>query len=118
MGLSAASVRRFRQTIQDTLEELFPVILVIEEIEVPAAGPGGRTVSEYVDGGQAETYRFPFRIQKANAPNGWKPEKGASIEWKISATETLPLEIHQTPKHPWEDVWEITAKKRRIEAEA
>jgi hypothetical protein len=113
MGLNAASVQRFRTMVDKVLCEMFPAVLVIEGLEVASSGPGGKTVSDYMEGGQSENFRFPFRIPRAACPVGWTPRHGISLEWKISDTETLALEIIQAHVHPHEDVWEAVARKRR-----
>lgn len=114
MGLNAASVSRFRNSIDKVLCEMFPAALVIDSVEVAASGPGGKTVSEFTDGGESENFRFPFRVFRSLCPPAWQPVKGGSLDWKISDTETIALEIIQVAVHPWEAVWEFTARKRRV----
>jgi hypothetical protein len=114
MALNSASVSRFRARVNDTLNELFPVVLIIANMEIPANGPGGRSVSDFIDGGESENFRFPFRVDRGATPPGWIPSKGDSLDWKISDTETIPLEIIQTSVRPGEPVWEFTARRRRL----
>lgn len=113
MGLRASAVQRFRTTVEKVLCEMFPALLVINGVEVHAAGPGGKTVSEYIEGGESENFRFPFRLERSQSLVGWAPLKGGSLDWKISETEILKLEIISGAVHPHEDVWEFQARKRR-----
>lgn len=114
MSLSSASLSRFRARVDATLEEFFPVTLLINSILVQGSGPGGRTRSDYVDGGEAESFRYPFRVAKDAAPPGWAPVKGASVDWKVSATQTIPMEIEEVSTRPHEDRFSFTCKKRRV----
>lgn len=113
MGLSSASFRRFRSAVDATLRELFPCTLVIQTYEIAASGPGARSTSEYIEGGESENFRFPFRIARGASPIGWVPLIGGSIDWKLSDSQTIPLEITHSAIRASDDVWEITCKKRR-----
>ena len=114
MSLSSASLNRFRARVDSVLEELFPVTLVIGSTIVQASGPGGRTVSEFEDGGQPENFRFSFRMAAAAAPHGWAPTKGASIDWKLSEAVNIPMEIMEVSTRPHEDRFAFICKKRRL----
>lgn len=116
MSLSSASLGRFRARVDTVLAELFPVTLVIGADLVQASGPGGRTVTQFEDAGQPESFRFPFRMAASEAPTGWAPTKGASIGWKVSASLTIPMEIHEVSTRPHEDRFAFTCKKRRVTA--
>lgn len=114
MGLSAASFHRFRARVDEVLDDWFPATLIIDAVQVQGSGPGGRAVSQYMDGGEAETFRFPFRIPKKDAPENWTPRQGLSVDWKIDASTTLALEIHEVSIRPHEDRFSFVAKKRRV----
>ena len=114
MSLSSASLSRFRARVDTVLQEIFPVTLLIGSSLVTASGPGGRTVTQFEDAGQPESFRFPFRLAIAAAPAGWTPTKGASIDWKISPSLSLPMDIHDVSTRPHEDHYAFTCKKRRI----
>jgi hypothetical protein len=113
MSLSSSSLSRFRSRVDAVLADCFPADLIILGINVRASSPGGRTQTDFIDGGQSENYRIPFRIPKSLTPPGWSPVIGQPLDWAVSETLTLPLEIIQTPIHPHEIMWEITARKRR-----
>lgn len=114
MSLSATSLSRFRQRVDETLDDLFPVTLVISGAEVAGSGPGGRAVSQYVDSGESENFRFPFRIPRRNVPAGWKPRQGLAIDWKVDDSTTIPLEIREVSTRPHEDRFGFIAQKRRV----
>lgn len=114
MSLTGKSLNRFRSRVDDTLDDAFPVSLIIAGQIVAAAGPGGRAVTQYFDGGENENFRLPFRIKKSQVPSGWEPIVGASLDWKISATETIPLEIQEAPIRPHEDRFAFVCRKRKI----
>lgn len=112
MGLSGASLNRFRRRVDATLEDLFPAVLVIGGVEVSGSGPGGRTMTEYMDGGEATNFRHRFRLAKSVLPD-WQPVVGAAVDWKISETETLAMEIREVVTAPHEDRWGFVCGKRR-----
>ena len=114
MSLTGKSLNRFRSRIDDTLADAFPVELIIAGQIVVAAGPGGRAVSQYFDAGEHENFRLPFRVKKSQVPNGWIPIVGNAIEWKISETQTIPLEIQETPIRPHEDRFAFVCRKRKL----
>lgn len=87
--------------------------LRINGIPVAASGPGGRTSSNFIEGGEAENFRYPFRILRASAPPGWSPAVGASVGWQVDATTIIPMEIIEDATRPHEDRFAITCKKRR-----
>jgi hypothetical protein len=113
MSLQGSSIGRFRGKVDSILRDSFPAELIIGGVSVTGSGPGGRTTSEYVEGGEAENFRFPFRAPKADCPPNWQPKKGESLEWKVSPLETVHLEIIETAVRPWEDVFQFTARKLR-----
>lgn len=114
MGIRASAVSRFRKRVDSTLDEMFPAVLVIGETEVACSGPGGALYSEYVEAGEAEVFRFSFRIDRAKVPTDWQPVMGASLEWKLSEDISLPLEISRVPYRPWDERLHIVTKKRRV----
>lgn len=114
MGLTATTLNRFRARVDETLEALFPCLLLVGDDSFPASGPGGRTVSEFLDGGESESFRFPFRVLKTAVPTGWTPIKGASLDWQISDDVTLALEIAEVSLRPHEDRYHFTCKNRRV----
>jgi len=114
MSLSSASLNRFRVRVDETLEDIFPCTLVINNVLTQASGPGGRTRADFEEGGQPESFSYSFRLDIKNAPSGWTPTKGASIDWKISASLTVPMEISEVSTRPHENRYAFTCKKRRI----
>ncbi len=113
MSLSGQSLNRFRSRIDDTLDDAFPVSLIIDGQTVAGAGPGGRVVTQYLDGGETQNFRLPFRVKKSEVPSGWTPVVGASIDWKISATQTIALEIQEAPIRRHEDRFAFVCRKRK-----
>jgi hypothetical protein len=114
MGLSASSINRFRDRVDETLAEMFPCSLRILGTTVAASGPGAKTTSEYIDSGESEQFRFPFRILKTAVPAGWKPLKGASVEWVLEDGSTIPLEIIEAGVRPHETRHSIVCRLRRV----
>jgi hypothetical protein len=114
MGLSASALNRFRDRVDETLAELFPCSLRILGTTVAASGPGAKTTSEYIDSGESEQFRFPFRFLKTDVPNGWKPEKGASVEWLLDEGTWIPLEIIEAGVRPHETRHSIVCRIRRV----
>jgi hypothetical protein len=111
MGLTGSALNRFRDRIDETLRDAFPCRLSINGHLVTASGPGGRAVSEYEDGGQDHTYRFPFRVPLSALQSPLAI--GQSVDWIISDIKTLHLEIMELPERPHESVAAFTCKKRR-----
>jgi hypothetical protein len=112
MSLTGKSMNRFRRRIDETLEDAFPVILIIDGKTVAAAGPGARSVSQYLEAGEMRNFRLPFRVKVSEVPVGWIPETGKILDWKISEAQTITLEIFETSIRPHEDRFAFTCKKR------
>jgi hypothetical protein len=112
MAFTAAQFSRFRRQIDVSLRELYPADLIIGGIPVTASGPGGRMVTEYMDGGESASFRFPFRIPKDQLTT--MPEVGMSADWRLSDTQTLALEVIDMAIRPGDDCWSITCKNRRV----
>ena len=110
MGLTRAGLNRFRARIDETLREVFPCVLLISGKRVDGSGPGGRVVSDFENGGLATDYRFPFRVPASDIGG---LEVGTSVDWVISATRTLKLEISEVPERPHEGSIGFNCKKRR-----
>ena len=114
MGFSADAVARFREKVDDALAAVFPAALLLGVDRIPAvgSGPGGRAVTEYMEGGEAETFRFPFRVERP-AMNG-VPYVGMELVWVVAVGTEIPLEISELPFRPHESGWSFTCKKRRV----
>ena len=113
MGFTAAAFSSLRKRVDLALRASFPAELVIGSLHITASSPGGKTVSEYLEGGESENFRIPFRVPRAACPTGWAPLKGASLDWVISPAETMPLEIIEVSIRPSEDTWAIACRRRR-----
>lgn len=113
MGLTGNALNRFRARVDSTLADFFPVTLVISAQNVTAMGPGGRVTTQYLEGGESVDFRFAFRIPKTTAPAGWTPAVGASIDWKVSASKTIAMEIAEYSERPHEDHHAIVCRNRR-----
>jgi len=113
MGLASSSFRNFKSRVDATLRTLFPATLVIEGLEVEASGAGGKTLSEFLEGGESATYRFPFRVPRDATPVGWNPRIGGALSWIVDDSITLQLEIIETAVRVRDDVWSITCRHRR-----
>lgn len=111
MGLSSSAVNRFRNRVDATLADLFPCVLIIDAVEIPASGPGGRLVDTFMEAGQDPEFRFSFRIARADLATA--PRTGQRIGWKLSESSTLALEVVEAPVRPHEAYWSITTRHRR-----
>jgi hypothetical protein len=111
MSLSGASLNRFRNRVDAVLDDAFPVTLIIASVPVAAAGPGGKTVTDFMDAGESTNFRFPFRILKSLLAT--PPAVGDAIDWQIEVGNTLPLEVAEIAVRPHEDRYSIICKSRR-----
>lgn len=111
MGLTGSALNHFRDRVDETLRDVFPCSISIQGKIVAASGPGGRAVSDYEDAGQDFSYRFPFRVAAAELTAPLKV--GDSVDWIVSPTKTLRLEIMELPERPHESTLAFTCKKRR-----
>lgn len=111
MSLSGANLNRFRRRVDAVLDDAFPVTLRIAGIPVNASGPGGKTVTDFMDAGEATNFRFPFRILKSLLPT--PPAVGESLDWQLADTSLIPLEITEIAIRPHEDRYAIVCKSRR-----
>lgn len=112
MGLTGASLNRFRQQVDAVLDDAFPVELLIASHSVTGSGVGGKTMTDFVNGGETKTFRFPFRIPSASLLVPL--QVGDSLEWKISPTRSIPLEITDVSERPHEARVAIVCKIRRV----
>lgn len=71
-------------------------------------------MTDFETGGQPETFRFPFRIKISDLPEGWSAQIGASIDWQVSESLTIPMEIKEVSIRPHEERIAILCKKRRV----
>jgi hypothetical protein len=110
MGLTGASLNRFRSRVDDVMRDAFPCSLLIRGQKVTAASPGARAESEYVSGGLHPNFRISFRIPKS-AFLVRAPEIGEALEWFIDGRE-IPLEITECSIRSAEDVYPVTCKHR------
>jgi hypothetical protein len=113
MGLTGSRLNRFRQRIDAVLLDVLPAELIFDGVSVAASSPGGRVTTEFIEGGESTNLRIPFRIPIQNLATA--PVTGAKVDWKISDTLTIPLEVIEAPLRPNEGVWSITCRKRRHE---
>jgi hypothetical protein len=115
MGLTGVSLDRFRARVDEVLADAFPaeLLLGVGRLSVIAAGPGGRAVTTYLDGGEAENFRFPFRVKRTDAA-GVDFAVGMVIAWKLEDDSEIPLEISELPFRPHEATISFTCKKRRV----
>lgn len=111
MGLTGSALNAFRARVDEVLRDCFPCSLAIHGEIVSGSGPGGRAVSDYEDGGEAFTYRFPFRVPRSSLTSPLKI--GESVDWIVDETKTLKLEVMELPERPHESEVAFTCKKRR-----
>ncbi len=108
-----SAIDRFRRRVDETLAEFFPAALTIAGNSIAgASSPGGRITTEYLEGGESTTYRFPFRIPVASLPVA--PIVGTSIDWVVDEAMTLNLEVIECSRRPHEDRWQVICRKRRV----
>lgn len=112
MGLTGASLNRFREKVDVVLDDAFPAELVIAGYSINASGVGGKTMTEMINTGESQNFRFPFRILTASllAPL----QVGDSLEWKISVERSIPLEVIEISERPHEARIAIVCRKRRL----
>lgn len=111
MGLSATALNNFRARVDATLVELFPVSLILpENISAEASGVGGKTMSDFMSGGEKKEFVFAFRVP---ANEGWKPAVGQKVSWVVSKTQTILMELSDFSLRPHEAVTAITCKYRK-----
>lgn len=113
MGLTGSGLNRFRKKVDKVLTDAFPAMIKIKGIPVEGAScPGGRTTSSFVDGGESENYRFPFRVPVANVEH--HPKMGDAVDWEIDELTTLNLEVIECSRRPHEDRYQMFCRKRRV----
>lgn len=112
MGLTGNSLNRFRRKVDAVLDDVFPADLLFGVQRVAGSGPGGRIVTEYMEGGESKNFRFPFRIPISSLTAA--PQVGDSVDWIVSPTETLLLEIIEVSRRPHEDRYQILCRNRRV----
>jgi hypothetical protein len=115
MGLKRAGLNAFRTRVDEVLTDLFPaeLFLGVARLPVTGSGPGGRAVTTYLDGGEAENFRFPFRVKRTDAA-GVDFAVGMVVAWKLEDDSEIPLEISELPFRPHEATISFTCKKRRV----
>lgn len=106
MSLSGASLNRFRNRVDAVLDAAFPVTLIIASVPIAAAGPGGKTVTDFMDAGESTNFRFPFRILKSLLAT--PPKVGDAMQW-----ESIALEIIEVSHRPHDDRYSIVCRSRR-----
>jgi hypothetical protein len=111
MGLSPASLARFRSQVDATLAGFFPATLLIGGVTVQAMSPGARQRAVFVDTGEASILTATFRIPRAALPS--RPYIGQPFSWLVEAGQTLLMEVEEISPRPHEDRWTITGKVRR-----
>jgi hypothetical protein len=111
MGLTGAGLNRFRERVDEVLLDVFPATLMIGGKRVEGSGPGGKAVATFENFGEQEDFRFPFRVPGAALV---KPLRvGVSVDWILSPTQVLKLEVVEAPLRPHESSVSFTCKKRR-----
>jgi hypothetical protein len=114
MSITGSAINRLRARVDTILEDAFPVTLLISGQQVTGSGPGGRTTTTFIDGGEPENFRFSFRVPRSAVPAGWVPVMGGSVDWIVSATETIPMEIREVSTRPHENRFAFACQKRRV----
>ncbi|MEO5712167.1 MAG: hypothetical protein ABIT37_01655 [Luteolibacter sp.] len=112
MGLKGAGLNRFRQQVDAVLDDFFPASLLFDGIPVTGSSPGGRVVTEYMDAGESKNFRFPFRVPVSSLTAA--PEVGNSVDWIVSGTQTLLLEITEVATRPHDARYHLVCKIRRV----
>lgn len=111
MSLRKSAIDAFRARVDATLRDLFPCTLRVGTVLVEASGPGGKALMDFVEAGQSPEWRFSFRVPAESVPAGFVV--GQAVDWIVSPTETLKLEVFEPSKRPHEDHWQITCRHRR-----
>jgi hypothetical protein len=112
MGLTGAGLNRFRNQVDAVLDDAFPVELIIAGMSVFGSGPGGKTMTDFVEAGETKNFRFPFRIPADSLATPLAV--GDALEWKISDARSIALEVADVSERPHETRVAITCKKRRV----
>jgi hypothetical protein len=104
MGMTSASLLRFMQASDATMEGLFPATIRIAGLNYQCTGVGGAAALEYADeGGQVPTGMRVFRLSKAIHPA--RMESGARIEWVSTPGSVTRLTVIDCPDRPHETSW-------------
>lgn len=112
MGLTGASLNRFRDRVDDVCADAFPITLRIGDTEyADCSGPGARLASFLPDGGSDPDLRVPIRIPLAAFPQG--PKIGDRMIWIVNDHE-IPVEVVQVGIRPVENRWPVVVKKARV----
>jgi hypothetical protein len=112
MGLTGASLNRFRKKVDAVLDDAFAADLLIGNHSVTGSCPGGKIMTEFVEAGESKNFRFPFRIPAASLLSPL--QIGDALEWQISPTHSIALEVIEVSTRPHEERIAITCKKRRV----
>lgn len=111
MSLTGAALNRFRSRVDNVLDDAFPCTLLIAGVSVSASGPGAKTTTDYITGGESTNFRFPFRIPLASLVTPLAV--GDSLAWVVSPIRTIALEITEISERPHDARISITCKNRR-----
>lgn len=113
MGINGAGINRFRARVDETLRDVLPCWIRIEDGEpLLVSGPGGRYVTSFLDGGQDPTFRFPFRVPGA-AFGEDGPRMGQAITWVREEGDDFAMEITEISVRTAEGMWPIACKYHR-----
>ena len=112
MSLTGASLNRFRARVDAVLDDAFPVTLIIASLTVTASSPGGKTLTDYINGGETTNFRIPFRIPISSLAAA--PQVGDSLNWQLADATLIPLEITEIAIRPHESRYSIVCKSRRV----
>lgn len=111
MGLTSNSLNTFRARIDATLAELFPAQLILPgNHPIDASGVGGKTMSDYLAGGEKKEFTFTFRVPHTPV---WEPAIGQVLYWQISPAAQIRMEIADISQRPHENHHTITCKHSR-----
>ena len=111
MGLNGAGLNRFRERVDATLADAYPAQLRVGSAVIDGSGPGGRAMTDFINGGESPTFRFPFRMPRSGFET--PPAVGDVVVWLVDGTE-VPLEISETQFRPQESVYGFVCKHARL----
>ncbi len=104
MGMNSASLLRFMQAADATMEGLFPAVIRIAGQNYQCTGVGGSAMLEFAsEGGQVPAGMRFFRLSKASHPT--RLESGTSIEWISTPGSVTALTVIDCPDRPHESSW-------------
>lgn len=104
MGMISASLLRFMQAADATMEALFPAVIKIAGQNYQCTGVGGAAMMEYAEeGGQVPAGLRVFRLSKVLHPS--RLESGTVIEWVSTPGSVTRLTVIDCPDRPHETLW-------------